>query len=51
MIIKAEKDWLPALNDSLKKSMRHFLNSWNISDTSIKAVNPELAKLININVT
>lgn len=39
-----QEDWLQPLNDALKKRMRHFLNAWNLRDTTIKTVNPELAK-------
>jgi len=48
ILTTAADDWLPNLNDSLKINMRHFLNAWNIPDTSIKVVNPDKAKRLNI---
>lgn len=52
LIIKnAEKDWLAQIKDSIVNNLRHFLKAWNISDTSVKVVNPDLADIIGIEVT
>ncbi len=50
ILTTAADDWLQPLNESLKISMRHFLNAWNIPDTSIKVVNPDKAKILKIPV-
>ena len=45
-----KEDWLSPLNDAIKRQMRHFLNSWNLPDTSVKTLTPEGAATIGLPV-
>lgn len=41
----------PPLNEALKKRFRHFLNAWNIPDSSVKTLNQEGARSTGIDIT
>lgn len=38
------KEWLPPLQDQLKKSMRKMLRIWGIKDVSVKVINDQIAR-------
>ncbi len=40
----------PSLNDALKIRFRHFLNAWNIPDSSVKTLNQEGARRVGIDI-
>ena len=37
------KDWLPPIQDALRKSLRPVVRTWNFSPTSVAVLNDELA--------
>ncbi len=49
LVVKNSKeDWLPPINDDLKKALRPFANLWKLSPTSIKVLNEDNAKARNL---
>lgn len=51
LIINGFKDeWLPPLNDAIKKRLRHFLNAWHIPGTSVKTLNKAGAASLGVPV-
>lgn len=48
IITPAQDSWLQNLHDAVVNKMRHFLRAWNIPDTSVKVINPLMAKRFNI---
>lgn len=43
-----EITWLIPISDELKKKLSHCFKSWNISDTSLKVYNEQLARKVGI---
>lgn len=46
-----KEEYCQPVNDALKKSIRHFLNAWNIPDYSVKTLNADGARKEGINVS
>ena len=49
LIVHGHKlEWIPGLQDSFYEAMRDVVNQWNMKDSSVKALNEEMAKELNL---
>lgn len=49
LVVKNHKrEWIPSLNDALKREMSSLIKCWNILDADVKAFNEESARRRNI---
>lgn len=43
-----KKEWMPSLQDALKRELRGLMKCWNIFDADVKAFNEDVARRKNI---